>query len=514
MGRSKAVRKHLFHQCEFEFDFMPVHRGWSWANLIAAVELGNPLRQICTHLELDYEQLSAIATNYILTCLHEDNRRLTPRQCVLMEEYYDHTVLGQTLGELLHDSRYADPQAWLEDFAGASVYLHDNGYGALQLTSSSTLSEADELQIVERIFGALPLRFDQLTELAQSEQDSIQRQWSWQGSKSGAVMQFFHSFLRQNEKLRPSPGDILTDNRRARTGAQLELFHSIAKSSVPPRELATELRLYEAEYNVAFTNYVSAKLEAADLIDQPGRKRKGTTLMKLAGMLTLTKCPELRLLLFDHMVKGPGMLPFNFEREAPNERIRYEDFEAEMDDQSSIPENRPTMYIMIMLMVEVALRAFFKDKLKEATAYFGDRAFDLTQETDPEDEEELLALKQQLLLPALYRTLQHEQSDKLTSQPTYSIHASPFPPASDKTFAQVYRWIYDMDKAIHKDRSLFRREWKELLRGGQHKAINTQDTLCVNWQDFTDSFTRFTKIKPEDLGGFNLDKLDKLLELM
>ncbi|WP_391575019.1 hypothetical protein [Cohnella sp.] len=499
MSRSKTLRRHIFRECDFSFDFAGIKREWTINRVVEAIDLGRPFDEICRYLLLDSKELARLAKHYALQALGEQLRQLTVKQVELMNQYYDHTVCGYTLGELLEQTMYLDPQAWVQAFENSILYLQDRGLGNKTDGSSSSLSQDQQEQVVERLFGQIPLSFDQ--------DERADQEWCAQGSKSAAVFRFFSRFLKHDQFLRPHPNDVLSGNRRARMLEQYDDFRTIAKDSAARQSITEDLRRYESELHIAYVHYTSAKIDACGLLNAPETKRKGEAIVKLTALMTLVKSPQIRLILFDNLVPGPDTLPFNFDIENMIPDIAYPDMETEMDDLYELREGRASLYLSLIFTIEVALKAYVKDKLREAVSYFGHSTIDPTQAVDPEDEAELLQLKERLALIVLLQSGETagDAASLLTSLP-YATNASPYPAAADRTFAAVYRVIYDTNKAYAKE-GLFRDAWKQWARSGCHRRIHSASLWVEKFGDFEDAFKQFARIKSEDLGNYDIEKL-------
>lgn len=265
------------------------------------------------------------------------------------------------------------------------------------------------------------------------------------------------------------------------------------------------MRRYESELHTAYVNYTSAKIEAAGLLDLPGQKRKGEAIVKLTALLTLVKDPELRVFLFDNLVKEPGNPPFNFADEKSKPGLNYEDVEEEMLDSEDAREGRAALYLTIIFIAEITLKAFVKDKLVEASVYFGASAMDSSQIPDLGEEEELLQLKRKLILVALMQKRQNEDTTSLFTSRPYTLDTGPYQAASDRTYASVYQWVYNVNKAYTAGK-LFPEAWKQFARQSNHRVVSSAGTNVERLALFDEEFKHFTRIKPEDLGAVDIEK--------
>ncbi|MFU1795400.1 hypothetical protein ACM1RC_16150 [Paenibacillus azoreducens] len=509
MKRSKSIKRFLYKECDFEFEFSHIHNHWSLDNIYEAIYTGRPLHDACLHLGLDYELMDQSVKHYVLQSIHEEQRRLTSRQIELMNQYNDHTLFGCSLGELLEEIMFLDPQAWLQTFENSVLYVN-NEFLAEGQSSKSSLSSTEKEQTVASIFGDIPFSFDDLEHFDSLEMMmSVKEKWSRLGSKSGSAYRFFKKYLKHNQFLHPHPNDLSANDRRERMLHQYDLFLTILKDISSSQDITEDLRQYEGEMHVAYTHYTSAKIDAAKLLDKD--KRKGEAIVKLAALFSLIKSPEIRNLLFDHLVKSADSLPFNFMDEHIAPAIDYGDFEMEMMDYEDAKEGKAALYLTIIFIAEITLKAFVREKLREAAAYFIAPAIDHSQTADnPGEEKELLQLKQDLLLAALMHK-EKQTNVKSMEAPPYSLNINPLKPASDKTFGQVYKWIYTLNKEYDSG-TLFRHARKLFLVKGTHKVVSTAGGIIDRLSDFDDEFKQFAKIKPEDLGSVDIDRLtDKLI---
>lgn len=508
MNKSKTLKRFLYKECDFDFDFSEIHREWSLDSLIKAMDTGQPLHDTCLHLGLDVEHTEKLVKYYSLQAIYEEQRHLSPRQIELMNQYHDHTLFGHSLGEILEKLMYLDPQAWLQTFENSILYLNDEIAAEKGGVSTSSLSADEQTLIVERLFGRNPLTFDNPENTDGFDMNKIRQEWSEHGSKSGAAFLFFKKYLKQDQFLHPHPNDILVNNRRTRILKQYRMFQSILKDVSFHQEIAGDLRNYESELHTAYVNYTSAKIEAAGLLDLPSQRRKGEAIVKLTALFTLVKSPELRILLFDNLVKEPGNPPFNFADEKSKPGLNYEDIEVEMLDYEEAREWRAALYLTIIFTAELTLKAFVKDKLREASVYFGTTAMDSSQIADPGEEEELLQLKRNLILVVLMQKRQNVDPSSLFATKPYTLDTEPYKAASDRTFASVYQWVYNVNKAYTAG-SLFPEAWKQLSRRGSHRAVSTAGTLVESLAPFDEAFKHYARIKPEDLGAVDIEKFLK-----
>ncbi|WP_342564304.1 hypothetical protein NST84_03665 [Paenibacillus sp. FSL R7-0345] len=511
MNRSRTLKRFLYKECDFDFHFAPLYREWSHDSLLQAIDTGRLLEDACLHLGLNTELIESRVKHYALERLLEEQRSLSYRQIELMNQYHDHTVLGHTLGELLEELTYLDPLAWLQSFENSILYLHDELAADKGTVSASSLSENEQVRVLKQLFGSSLLTFDPTDDAPLQAIEEIRQGWSEYGGKSGAAYYFFKNILKREHFLHPHPNDLLTNNRRARILKQYEMYLTVLKDIAGSQDIAQDLRTYESELHTAYTHYASAKIEARKILKRTGHKKKGNAIVKLTALITLVKDPELRILLFDALVPEPGRLPFNFGHEPAKHGLNYNDIEEEMDDYDSAREGRAALYLTIIFIAEVMLKAYVRDKLKEAAVYFGSAAFDPTQAADPGEEEELLQLKRQLLMVALMPKRSGEAAAQLLASRPYSLDTAPYHVASNDTFAAVYQWVYKVNKA-HDSGKLFGEAWKEYRLFGYHKVVGTAAGLVNRLADFDGAFKQFAQIKPEDLGAVDVEKVLRSLD--
>lgn len=508
MNKSKSIKRFLYKTCDFEFDFSYIHQCWSLDNIKNAIDTGHPFHDACLHLGLDPKRMDEAVKQYVLQAICEEQRQLTSRQIELMNQYYDHTLFGQSLGNLLEHMVFLDPKAWLQTFENAILYVR-NEFLAEGQSSKSSLSDDEKEQIVAQIFGnGFPLTFDNLDHPDSHEMNFMKDKWSKVGNKSGSVYRFFQKYLKRDRFLKPHPNDLFANSRRERMLRQHDLFLSILKDIGLNQDVTEDLRQYETELHTAYVHYASAKIDAAGLLQKD--KRKGEAIVKLTALLSLVKSPEIRKMLLDHLVKDAKTLPFNFTDEHMAQVLDYEDFEIQMMDYEDAKEGRAALYLTIIFTAETALKKFVKDKLREATAFFIDAAVDLSQTTEPGEEKELLQLKQDLVLAALM----YKEKDKcvnIMEVPPYGLDITPLKPASDHTFGLVYKWVYHIQREVNSG-SLFKLARRSFLEEGRHKVVSSAQNIVEKLSDFDEEFKRFAHIKPEDLGCVDVERLiDKLM---
>lgn len=99
MIRSKSLRRYIFKQFDFDFDFSHVSKEQNKTNLKKAIYLGIPFYDTCYHLKFNGEEIEEMVKDYVLSSLFEDVQTFTPRQLELMEQYSDQSILGRALWE-------------------------------------------------------------------------------------------------------------------------------------------------------------------------------------------------------------------------------------------------------------------------------------------------------------------------------------------------------------------------------------------------------------------------------
>ncbi|KHF34602.1 hypothetical protein CM49_03210 [Paenibacillus sp. P1XP2] len=497
MNKSKSIKRFLYKTCDFEFDFSYIHRRWSLDNIKKAIDTGRPFHDACLHLGLDVERMDEAVKQYVLQAICEEQRQLSSRQIELMSQYYDHTLFGQSLGNLLEHMVFLDPKAWLQTFENAILYV-GNEFLEEGQSSKSSLSDDEKERIVAQIFGnGFPLTFDDLEHPDSHETNSMKDQWSTLGNKSGSAYRFFQKYLKRDRFLHPHPNDLFANRRRERILRQHDLFLSILKDIGLNQDVTEDLRQYEAELHTAYVHYASAKIDAAELLQKD--KSKGEAIVKLTALFSLVKSPEIRNMLLDHLVKDAKTLPFNFTDEHMAQALEYGDLEIQIMDYEDAKEGRAALYLTIIFTAETALKKFVKDKLREAAAYFIDAAVDHSQAAEPGEEKELLQLKQDLLLAALMYK-EKEQNASIMDVPPYGLDIAPLKPASDHTFGLVYKWVYHIQREVNSG-SLFGLARKNFFEKGRHSVVSLAQDIVDKLSDFDDEFKRFAHIKPEDLAA-------------
>ncbi|MBO9599484.1 MAG: hypothetical protein J7559_16880, partial [Cohnella sp.] len=229
--------------------------------------MGRPFDYVCKYLELDDAALATAAKRYALHSLYEELRQLTARQVDLMLMYYDHTVLGYPLGDLLEEMVYLDSTAYLHAYENAILYLNDAGYGEQANVSLSTLPERARAQALRRLFDGMPFNLDEPE--SATALDNVKRNWYKQGGKSAAAFRFFSHYVKQDQYLHPHPNDVLSGNRRTRMLQQYETFRAVLKDVAVNQRIAEDLRRYESELHPVYLHYASAKIEASGLLAVP-----------------------------------------------------------------------------------------------------------------------------------------------------------------------------------------------------------------------------------------------------
>ncbi|CAH1221733.1 hypothetical protein [Paenibacillus sp. JJ-223] len=505
MNKSKALKRFLYKECDFNFDFTQIHREWSLESLINAVDTGRPLHDTCMHLGLDIDQTERLVKEYVFRSIYEEQCTLSPRQVELMNQYHDHTVFKSSLGDILEQLVYLDPQAWLKHFENSILYLNDELDKSKRSVSASYLSEEEQAKVLGRLFGHHCLTFDNVEDHSSLDLHQIRQEWIKYAKKSGAAFHFFKKYLKQDQFLHPHPNDVLKNGKRTRILSQFTMFQQVLKDIAVQQDPLEDMRLYESELNVAYVNYTSAKIESTGLADSPHEKHKLEAIVKLTALFTLVKSPELRIHLFDHLVKGSGNMPFNFAAVQSNPSLHYEDIEDECMDYEDAKEGRAALYLTIIFIAEITLKAFVKDKLSEASMYFGHVTMDPSQIADSEDEEELLQLKRRLILVALLQKKGKNHVKHQFAAKPYTLNTEPLPSASDSTFLSVYRWVYDVNKAYRKG-LLFSDAWKEYASLGRNRTMSSARNLVGRLDHFDQAFKQFARIKPADLGAVDIDR--------
>jgi len=499
MGKKRSLKRYLYRQFDFDFDFSQVAHEQSVSNIKNAIYLGKPFYDTCLHLNFDGECIEDLVKEYVLSSLFEEAQQLTPRQVELMELYSEQTVLDMDFGDILSQLMYFDPQQWFQSFENPIVYLIDARLGEMGLVPSSTLSEEGRKQVVNRMFGNVPYAFDDV------ENVSIRHAWCMQGRKSGAAYRFFTKFLTQEQFLRPHPNDVLLNNRKERMLDQYEHFKTVLKDALSNKDITADMRQYECELHTGFLYYASSKIAESGIYRNPADKRKADTIVKMTALLTLIKDPELRVALFHTLLNDQ---PFNFRDDYDVELSDFTDWELQILNDNDIKEGQVALYLSIICTVESALKIFVKDKLKEMVAYFVPIGIDALSDEEQEDALEIKQLKEQLVLYVLLGGCRRYTKDTLDKAELFQPNR--YTAAPDDIFTSLYQWTYRVNKDYDAG-ALYRHTWREWLRQSEHRSITPAAEIISNYRLFADEFENYARIKPEDLGCEDIEKLLKKL---
>lgn len=509
MGREKSLYKYMVETCDFHFNFMEVNEEWSLPALIRAIDIGSHIRTVCILTGLDWDIVEKEVKLHALRQLYEEASHLKMREIELMTQYADHTVLGYKLGDLLNELMFMDPQAWLESFENSILYLNDEEILTGFSSTYSELSNTQKEEAIQRMFGEkIPLEFN--SESFSEHSKDTGYAWNEIGRRYGSGYRFFRRFVRQDWFLHPHPNDLAKDNRRSRLRAQHLYFQNILKDISNLQDIKHDRELYENEMNTYYLEYATARILEASEDSDPKDKRKWDTLIKFTALFTIVKSLPLRLVLLDNLLQDPqnGKMPFNLGGycEADIEYLDEDDF---LDNENDIQEGRAGLYMIILFIAEFNLKLFLRKKLNEACLYFGYKAIDTLQEIEDSDKIELTTLKQRLIPLVLLRNINNELHQRLLNQEPFSVDQEPISENSDKVFNTLYKWVYEFEKATQSH--LFHMPNRHFYIYGRHRVIRPASDLTYRMKDFDQTFKRFAKIKTEDLGFINIDKvIDKL----
>ncbi|QDH21994.1 hypothetical protein [Saccharibacillus brassicae] len=513
MGRSRALHKFMVDTCDFQFDFMEIYKEWSLKAILKAVDTGQPLRDACFYLGLDTELIEQEVKIHALRQLYEEQSHFTVREIDLMTQYADHTLFGYEIGDLLEEMMFMDPRAWLGSFENSILYLNDQGIGAGAFPSSSELSDRQKEDAVNRLCAeSLPLEFD--AGLSTPERDAKLR-WKWSeiGRRHGSGYRFFERFVRQDLLLRPHPNDIAKENRRERLREQHAYFRSVLHDLANGQKTARDLELYESKWSTYYLEFAAAYISHAatrsddheddEDFDPALDKRKWAAIVKIASLFTLVKSHNLRRLLLRNLVQD---VPFNFDEAAELIGVEYSDYKMNFLEPETVKEDRPALYMIILLTAEFALRPYLRDRLHEAGLYFGDKALDVTQEIEDGDEEELTVLKRRLIPLMLLRDLYSEEIQDVWNPESITAMFDDPLPDSEEIFLNLYKWTHKLNKA-NDEGKLFGAATREFLSYGSHRIMNTAVGLINGVEPFEQAFKKFVGIKPRDLDVADLEKM-------
>lgn len=503
MTRHRALRRFTFKHFDFDFDLSIVKHQWNAEAFMAAADLGRPFRLVCDRLGLEEATVGDRIKAYALSRLYQDSLRLTARQIELMEQYYEEPILGVTFGELLSDIMYSDPHDWFGVFENSLLFLNDMGLGERGLPSTSSLDYDQRRRIALRLFGDMPLEIDR-ARTGGDTTGATRFRWSRLGYKEGAAYRMFVGYLTKEQFLCPHPNDILLNDRRIRMIEQEDIFLSILKEIASNQHVAEDRLLYDWRPGTGFLCYASSKIFRSGIFEQAEDRGKAETIVKLTALLSLIGSPSLRELLFHNLLNEGGQ-PFNFLADEDGELLEGDGWDDLQLSTDIGKEGHMARYISLIFMSELAVKAFYRDKLRETIELLGHLHLGETVDAEQEDRAEIERLKARLVPIVLFKDCGNkwgEQTDRRSLDYT---------DAPDDIFRLLYKWVYRLRKD-YGDGSRGGsglRWWRQWLRESGYDSFVSDDQFIELFEDWSNAYRNYANIAPEGLGLIDVEKLLK-----
>ncbi|MFD1885049.1 hypothetical protein [Paenibacillus wenxiniae] len=527
MGKPKSLRRFIRWTCGFEFDFRFIHEGWTVDHMMSAIDTGHLLRNACVFLELDIEQTEQAIKRYALRQCIVERSRLTVREQQLMAMYYDHTILGHTLGELLEKVSFCEPEAWLQCFENPLILLQSSDQSIWNRLPpfASSLTLNNKRTIIHDLFGSFALEFH--PGLASEHVDSQWNEAAWNpySHRYGASMRMFKGSIHSKRWTQPHPNDIAENDRRNRLQQQALLFNSLLRTipSSEPLDVEVELDAFEAELNTAYIEYAVTRFIQAGLHTEPYTttegKGKQKALISLAALFTMVNSADIRQLLLHNLIPEAhsGRLPFNdVNYQMENEPLYEENdevaaFERGILDLEYAKDGRPALYLIVIFIAEFALRSFLRTSLQDATVLFYTAAVldennKYEEPLDANEALELKKLKQKLIPIAMWQNDLKTQPMYATEMYDHLRHLKETDSDSESLFYKMYKAVYTCKHRYTKS-SQFRMAKKQLLLRGRHRNGFDATKLITFTDEFDYAFKQLMRLKPEDMNVVDIEKM-------